>query len=154
MSRNLARMSPPQLVEEIRQAQADITALARHMGQVAALLHTQARKPDFREVEGRKASIPDGAPREVVERLQRDAGIETSGVYTLYANTWQRFAGMVLQGVRRTTSSDRILRRLEERHPADPRPPAPPVPTPQPAAPSTNDLMELYGIETVTHAQR
>lgn len=153
MQRNLARLSPEQLVGEIRQAKADIEATARYLGQAAMLLHAQARRSDFREEAGRRMVVPEGTPREVAERLRRDAGVETSGVYTLYANTWQRFAGMVLQGTRRTASSDKILRRLDGRQSVVGEGGGAPPP-PSPVSAPTNDLMELYGVETVTHAQR
>ena len=158
--RNLARSTPEQLVAEIRQAREDLEDTARYMAEASMLLHTKTRQAPFREAARQTANIPEGTHREAAERLQQAALSEVSSIYTLYANTWQRFAGMVLQGVRRTTSSERIMRRFEEKRGVateveeEAPPPAPrPVLVPETQNPM-EDLVELYGVETVNHAQR
>ena len=157
---NLSRLSPEQLVLQIRQACEELEEAARYMGEASLLLHTKTRRPDFREAAARTARVPSGAAREVEARIRAEAVSDISSVYTLYANTWQRFAGMVLQGVRRTTSSERIMKRLEEKQilTSDPEPEeAPPTPkteTPTETPLLMEDLVALYGVETVTHAQQ
>lgn len=153
---NLATATPEQLVAEIRRARADIEASARYMATASAMLHAKSRRADFREAARQTATVPDGAPREVIARLQDAAYVEVSSTFMLYANTWQRYAGMVLQGVRRSSSAERIMQRLEDKRQLT-TPEPPPVPRrasePQPST-MMEDLVELYGVETVNHAQR
>lgn len=158
--RNLSRMKPEQLVVEIRRACEVLEDAAHYMGEASMILHTQTRRPDFREAAGRTASIPDNTPREAAERIRRETVADVSSVYTLYANTWQRFSGMILQGIRRTIPSQRIMKRLEEKqgftHGSSleiTEEPRRRKATPE-AQTSMNDLVELYGIETVNYAQR
>lgn len=158
--RNLAQCTHEQLVAEIRRASADLEDTARYMGQASMLLHERTRRLDFREAAGRTASIPDGTSREEADRLRQAAVNEVASVFALYSNTWHRFAGMVLQGVRRTTSSERIMKRLEEKRRVTAESgttPSTPVPkrTKEPVAEvPMEDLVALYGEETVNHAQR
>lgn len=154
---NIANMTPEQLVAEIRQACADMEKTARHMSMAATLLHARTRQSSFREAAADTAGPLEGMAREVAARIRQDAANEMANVYTLYANTWHRFAGMVLQGVRRTGSSERIMKRLEERRVTAPEPPKPEPPRRSAEASrggSVEDLMELYGEATVTHASR
>jgi hypothetical protein len=158
--RNISHFTPDQLVAEIRRAREDLEDTARYMGAASLLLHARTRRSDFRESARQTAVIPEDTSREATERLRQTALNEASSIYTLYANTWHRFSGMILQGVKRTASSERIMRRLEDKRvvardvePVTPTPQVKPVKEPEAPAPM-NDLVELYGIETVTHAQR
>lgn len=158
--RNLAQCTHEQLVAEIRRASADLEDTARYMGQASAILHERTRRLDFREAAGRTASIPEGTSREEADRLRQTAVNEVASVFALYSNTWHRFAGMVLQGVRRTVSSERIMKRLEETRrvtsEAESHASAsPPKRAKEPVAQAPmEDLVALYGEETVNHAQR
>ena len=155
--RNLASLGSDQLVTEIRRAREELEDTARYMAAASIHLHAKVRRSDFREAASRTASVPEGAPREVADRLRQEAISDVSSVYILYSNTWQRFAGMVLQGVRRTTTSERIMRKMEEKRgvleEAPPPPPKKRVLSSE-DQPAMEDLVNLYGIETVTHAQR
>ena len=152
---DLTRLAPAQLVAEIRGARTEIERTAQYIAEASLILHTKARKAPSREQARVAATYPEGTSREAVERIQQAAAREQTAVYTLFANTWQRFAGMVLQGARRSVSSDRFMKTFEERYAApEPEPTAPPKRTAPPVTAPPGGLEELYGTEMVTHAQQ
>lgn len=156
---NLAHLTPDQLVAEMRRVQNDLEGAVRYLGEAATILHAQVRRPAFREEASRKAMVPDGAAHEVAERIRQDVVSQTSNAFTLYANTWLRFSGMVVQGIRRNIPSERLMSKMigarQTQTEPDVSPPARKPLAPVPALAPEEDLVALYGVEMVDqHAQR
>ena len=78
-------MTPEEIVLEIRGLQQDVQSKSVRIQGLSQALYRRVRK----------APVDD----------------DTS-VYITYANAWTRFAGMVQQGVTRTTHTARVLKRL------------------------------------------
>lgn len=85
MNRAPTQMTPDEIVAEIGTLHQDLQSkLARVQGLAQGLYHRVRREP------------PD----------------DNTTVYLTYANAWMRFAGMANQGVTRTVSASKVLRRL------------------------------------------
>lgn len=70
------------------------------------------------EVRDQKTAIEQGAIRlqelakTLHERMRREPDNEDRGVYIAVSNVYARFGGMVVQGLNRTASADRLLKTI------------------------------------------
>lgn len=74
---------------------------------------------------------------------------EDASAYTLYANAWLRFVGVVKQSLQRSAAADRMLKRAldvpSKEVPIIKAPTHKPSPTNAIGAPTNDDFAELYG---------
>lgn len=127
--RNPLHMTPDEIVAEVRELRTGLERGARRIHELSRTLYHRARR-----------SGEDNAP-----------------AYITYANSWTRFAGMVSHGLARQSNVERLIRPVTP--PPDteavPTPPTPPT-TKQPSGHhvSMEDLLEMYRVGDVTHADR
>ncbi len=182
MAGNPTVMPPEQLVAEIYEIRDDITRKASRLAELSQALYDQARRRGARREYERLASLvgelegfirnasgeqAEEAQAELVraqheQRVQRDR----LAAYTVFANTWTRFAGMLVQAVQRARSAERVLsqlppvaqteqprgRRVPE--PVEATPPPAPHADPVPQRTMLEELIEMYGAELVGDADR
>jgi hypothetical protein len=130
-TRNPANLQPQEIVSEIADLRDYIDQSTRRIYELSRTLHDRMRR--------------------------MDPGGDSRGIYTTYANSWSRFAGMVQQGLQRTRHADRVLGLLPRNEQTEPQTPAPaPVPVNQaqivPAPSPLEDFISLYGEEMVHDA--
>jgi len=120
MNRAPMQMTPDEIVAEIGTIHQDLQAkLARVQGLAQGLYHRVRREP------------PD----------------DNTTVYITYANAWMRFAGMANQGVTRTVSASKVLRRLTPVAEVAATPERKKAPKPKEDAAPIDDLISMYGAE-------
>jgi hypothetical protein len=86
-----------------------------------------------------------GLAQGLYHRVRREPPDDNTSVYLTYANAWMRFAGMATQGVTRTVSASRVLRRLTPVANEDaPTPRKQAVKAKEATAP-IEDLISMYG---------
>lgn len=155
MPQSFNRLTSEQIVAEIRRAKSEIESSARHLMSAATELHARTRRPDFRELAS-QVDIPEGMDRVAADRMRQDAVGEAISVYTLYANSWLRFAGSVIQAIRRSGNAEKLLLRLEGKRGISTQVLPRQHPSKRLVSPETpgDDIAQLYGVEMVTHAQR
>lgn len=139
-TRNPGLMEPDEIIQEIKDLRGEMERVASRLYELSRVLYTKAR---------------------------RDPDVEKTPSRILYANAWGRLAGAVGQGLRRTSSADRILERPErERHEREDRERREHAVQARREArehkrainpsliPSdgVDDLVELFGQEVVNHA--
>lgn len=92
-----------------------------------------------------------GLAQGLYHRMRRSPVDDNTPVYIAYANAWMRFAGMVNQGVVRTVSASKVLRRLTPTDAAKPEPPQQKkaVQQPSPESSPVEDLISMYGEDAV-----
>ena len=90
--------------------------------------------------------------RMLYSRARRRPSDDTTSAYILAANAWSRFSGMLEQGLRRASSSDRVLRLIPKpvvETPSKPPKPQAESPSPRTGAGFPSDVTSLYGVEMV-----
>jgi hypothetical protein len=135
-----ARMSPDEIVSEIRELRDEIFRLSTRLHELSRVLYAKAR---------------------------RSTDADTTPSLTLYANAWSRFSGAVGQGLQRIASADHVLKtaqqRTQERKERQAREEAAQdrkeqrahretMATPLIPSPGVEDLVALYGQDVVTNA--
>jgi hypothetical protein len=144
-TRDPRRMRPDEIVAEITSLRETVDLAARRIGDLSRTLYGHSRR-------------------------QADA---TTPAYIAFANTWTRLAGAIQQGLRRTSTVDRVLDRALEAQSAPPAPARAPKKQVQKAQEEgsenepirsnspfeaadkpLDDLMKLYGQEIVRDAVR
>jgi hypothetical protein len=128
--RNPAIMTPDEMVLEMRELQKGISRGALRIHELSKFLH---------------------------HRVRRSPSDETTGIYITYANALGRFSGMVQQGVVRLRSAERVLGMLPKDEDKAAPPPPPPSRTPASSKAERSafeDLIDLYGEETLNAAER
>jgi len=90
-----------------------------------------------------------------IHQYARRAPSDVSSAYLMYANTWTRFAGMVDQGLRRTTTPCRVvtstLEKVAREEEARSKENKPPIQrqAPRGLLPPNDDMVELFGEDLV-----
>jgi hypothetical protein len=77
-------------------------------------------------------------------QVRRAPADDNTSVYITYANAWMRFAGMVNQGVLRTASASKVLRRLTPRAEQAVPPVKKEVPPEKVAETPVDSVLEMY----------
>jgi hypothetical protein len=150
-------MKPEDIISEIRQQRDTVERGCRRIYELSQVLYAKTRRD--RVLQEREAGTDENAR----ERLAQEYRL-----YIAYSNAWSRFAGMVDQGLKRTSSLDRIMVRTageklqEAERIADltrkeqarldreaRRQTQQSVPWP---SPTVEDLVSLYGEEVMTDA--
>ena len=120
---------PQKAIDEVHTLQERIVQDARRIHELSRSIHQYARR------------TPPG---------------QLTSAYVSYANVWTRFAGMVEQGLRRTSIASRTVISALNQSPPEPVAPKPPIKTPpkvyRSPAPPNDDFAELFG-EDLTHAK-
>ena len=176
--RNPQHMTDTAVIAEIHKVRDEIEERAMRLAELSRTLYIQARRQGTRreyerlgdEVHALEGSIrtanrdqlPAIQERLVKLRQDRQAQQDRISAYTVFANNWTRFAGMISQGLQRSRSTDRILNRLPASTQTEPAP----APVLEPSMASTDhgresshgsspleDLIEQYGEESL-HAER
>jgi hypothetical protein len=173
MNRNASTMTDRQLIAEIAQLRGEMEHRAARIAELSRTLYVQTRrkgprqeaerlKEEIYEVEGLTRRASDEMRPALQERLSalriaHRTQEERLSTYTFVANTWTRFAGMVIQGIQRTRSSDRLLRQLPDAEEPEIEQDEPEAPPPAPVGEGETspmeDLIEMYGEGDVNHAQ-
>lgn len=170
--RNPQHMTDTAVIAEIHKVRDEIEERAMRLAELSRTLYIQARRQGTRreyerlgdEVHALEGSIrtasrdqvPAIQERLVKLRQDRQAQQDRISAYTVFANNWMRFAGMISQGLQRSRSTDRILNRLPASTQTEPAPAAvlePMVPTDHGQESShgsspLEDLIEQYGEES------
>lgn len=169
---NAKRMDPREIVAEVQQLGGEIEQRLSRIFELSDTLYNSVRHGHFRQERERletdlrlvrarfdRALQNNESPEllrqlqatvEVIER-QLEAHREIVPVYTMFSNSWKRFAGSMHQGLRRNASIDRVVQQVQRKHGVDevvtsrPQPPVPPANRNS----GVEDLVELYGEETV-----
>lgn len=142
-SQNPAHMTPEQIVAEINGLREGIQRGATRLQELAQDLYSRSRRT---------------SPNHLVA-----AGQDPRSIYITYSNALKRFSGVVLQGLQRTHSAERILGLLPKN---GEMPPQEPVPPPRRRGVVTagsahsmpvetsplRDFIEIYGEEIVSDA--
>ena len=139
-AKNPQSMSSDEIVAEISSLRETMNLAAQRVIELSRTLYIQAR---------------------------RGTANSATSAYLAYANGWTRLAAAVQQGLRRTSTTDRVLSSAQKQAELDARPPPPPrerkvekerenpLRNPNPLAPedrSLDDLMKLYGKEILRGA--
>jgi len=142
-ARNSQHMDPDEIVQEITSLRETMNLAAQRIIDLSRALYARARR----------------------------SSDSTTSAYLSYANGWTRLAGALQQGLRRTSTTDRILFRAQQiqQEASAPQPQAPAARKVQPTAErpnplhnanplrsddrSTEDLVKLYGKEIVRGAR-
>lgn len=168
---SMRRVEPGALVAEIQQLSGEVEQRLTRIFELSDTLYSSVRHGSFRQdrerleadlqlVQARlDRAIARGEAHDYLIQLQntvrelerqREAHIEVVPVYVMYANSWKRFAGSMHQGLRRASSTNRLIAQVQQKygnsaetHAATPPPP------PSRAASAVDDLVELYGEETI-----
>jgi hypothetical protein len=133
--------------QERERIESDIRLLEARLDR--AMRQEEPQDPEARRrfLEGRQQlqSAIDGATLKLAQHL------EVVPVYTAFSNTWKRFAGTMYQGLRRTASVDRLVAQVQQKHGLTQASTPETQASPPPQAPDegVNELIELYGEETV-----
>ncbi len=172
---NPKRLDPIEIVTEVQQLGGEIEARLSRIFELSDTLYSSVRHGHFRQERERlendlrlvrarfdRATARGESPdllrqlQTASEQLERqlDAHGEIVPVYTMFANSWKRFAGSMHQGLRRTASVDRLVQQVQRKHGVTEVVEARPQPSPAPFArgAGVEDLVELYGEETVNAA--
>ena len=118
--KNPVLMSDTEVIDEIRVMRENIDISARRIHELSKALYHRVRR------------LP--------------VGDQTSSL-VMYSNVWTRFAGVVEQGLRRSVSMDRVLKKEpeEDRKPLSDKPKKRSITNIIQGPPSDNDLEELFG---------
>lgn len=88
-----------------------------------------------------------------IHQYARRTPSDVTSAYVMYANTWTRFAGMVDQGLRRTTTPCRVVTAALEKNAREEeaKEKKPPIqrPAPRGLLPPNDDMVELFGEDLV-----
>jgi hypothetical protein len=165
-------MDPRDIITEIQQLGGEIEVRLARIFELSESLYSSVRHGHFRQQRERleidhrlvgdrldRATRNNERPEmlrtlqatlDVIER-QLEAHNEIVPVYTMFANGWKRFAGSINSGLRRTVSIGRVVQQVQQKHGVSDAAEAParPPTTPQADQTSVNELIELYGEETV-----
>jgi hypothetical protein len=142
-ARNAQTMTPEDIVEEISSLRETMNLAAQRVIELSRVLYAQVR---------------------------RGGANSTTPAYLAYANGWTRLAAAVQQGLRRTSTTDRVLSSAQRQHAElEPRPSMPqaqpkadrpvrvdPLHNPNPLKGDDKpleDFMKLYGKEIVRGAR-
>jgi hypothetical protein len=144
MKKSTALMTPDEIVLEIKEVRGELEHNIERLFELSRVLYAKARRNND-DTDNRRATM------------------------VLYANAWTRFVGVVGQGLRRTSSADRVLkvaqqqeqdrqereRRDKERDDRETqrvlRQATNPIFEP---SPGVEDLVALYGPEVMDYASR
>jgi hypothetical protein len=127
-SRHASLLTPDVAIEEIRSIQERMDQDARRIYELSRSIYQFARR------------TPSG---------------QLSSAYVLYANAWTRFAGMVDQGLKRTTTASRVITAALEQNAQEAVVEAkkPPIKSDRQIfrspLPPNDDLVELFGEELI-----
>jgi len=166
------RLNPMEIITEVQSLRGEIEQRMSRIFELSEVLYGSVRHGQFRQererieadlhlLETRLAQATRREePNEILRQLQLavdgaryqlDLHDEAVPVYTMFANAWKRFSGTMYQGLRRTASIDRLIGQVQEKQGVTPGTPAQPTTDQAPQLPDggVNDLVELYGEETV-----
>jgi len=163
------RIEPQEIIAEVQQLGAEIEQRLSRVFELSETLYNSVRRGPFRQEKERltadlqliQTRLSRGhEPPERVQQLEAtarqiedklDAHEEIVPIYVMYANAWKRLAGSMHQGLRRTASVERLVSQVQRKHGVDEQATERPEPAAAPAqgTGSVEELMELYGEETV-----
>jgi hypothetical protein len=169
---SLRRTDPKEIIAEVQELSGDVERNLARIFELSDTLYASVRHGYFRQERERletdlrllevrldQATYRGEAPdtlrslQSAVDGInhQLETHKEIVPVYTMFANAWKRFAGSMHNGLRRASSVNRLVIQVHNKHGLAQHT-APVTPTPQP--PQTNgasvdDLVELYGEETL-----
>jgi hypothetical protein len=155
------RIEPQEIIAEVQQLGAEIEQRLSRVFELSETLYNSVRRGPFRQEKERltadlqliQTRLSRGhEPPERVQQLDKlDAHEEIVPIYVMYANAWKRLAGSMHQGLRRTASVERLVSQIQRKHGVDEQATARPEPAAAPAqgTGSVEELIELYGEETV-----
>jgi hypothetical protein len=169
---NAKRLDPTEIIAEVQTLSSEIDQRLSRLLELSDTLYNSVRHGHFRQERERLeadrrllAARLDRAmqrqePHDTLRQLQGaldgiDAQLaahhDVVPVYTLFANSWKRFAGSMHQGMRRAASVNRIVRQVQEKHGVEHEAQARREAQPATTSPdvSIDELVELYGEETV-----
>jgi hypothetical protein len=169
------RQEPTQVIAEIQQLGSEIEQRLTRIFELSDTLYSSCRHGHLRQERTRmetdlrllharmdraiRAQEPHDLLRQIqgaLDNLERqlEANEETVPIYTMYSNAWRRFAGSLHQGLRRTAGVNRLVQQVERKYgvTAEAAPPPQPPARSQATPEAVNDLMELYGGDTVDYA--
>ncbi len=169
---NAKRLDPREIIAEIQHLGGEVEQRVARIYELSETLYGSIRHGHFRHERDRleqdlrlvharlDRAIQREEPHEQIRQLQEaeraierqlDAHGDIVPVYTLFANSWKRFAGTIHQGLRRAASVDRVVVQVQQKHGVSEIVEAASQPAPAPAQPGmgVEELVELYGEETV-----
>ena len=172
---NLRTMDPMAIIAEIQELGGEIEVRLSRIFELSDTLYSSVRHGHFRQQRERletdlrlvtarleRAMTQGEAPAALqqiqgaVDNLehQLEGHHEIIPVYTMFANSWKRFAGSMHQGLRRAHNMSRLVRQVQQKHglTSQATSPTPATPQAQPPGGGGDDLMELYGEDTVNYA--
>ncbi len=120
MNRNPATMTPEEIIQEISDLQAEVKRQGLRIHELAQVLYQRVRR-----------APPDDA----------------TSIYMTYSTLWIRFAGVISQGLARTSNAGRVLRRLPPKVEEQPTRKPPPAPRPNPT--DVESLIRMYDEEPI-----
>ena len=172
---NVKRLDPKEMIAEVQQLGDEIEQRLSRVFELSDALYSSVRHGQFRQererletdlrllqarldrVTQRGGEAPEflsqlqAAIREIERQL--DVHRDVVPIYTMFANAWKRLAGSMHQGLRRTASVNRVLEQIQQKHGLTQETHAPAAsPPPTQAGTGVDELVELYGEETVNHA--
>lgn len=172
---NTRRMDPKEIIAEVQQLGGDVERQLSRIFELSDALYASVRHGHFRQererLEGDLRLLRDRFDRatarvEAPETLrplqaaidglvhQLEVHTEVVPVYTMFANSWKRFAGSMHAGLRRASNINRLVVQVQQKHGLtnQPQRATPPSPTASATSSGVDDLVELYGEETVNYA--
>jgi hypothetical protein len=169
-----SRLDPKIVIAEVQELHADVDQRMLRILELSESLYDSVRRGDFRRaglqleadvvaIQGRlEWAVRHHQPPEVIQNLHASldrAKVQLAGhdeiapVYALYANAWRRLASSMYQGGRRMASVNRMVSQVQQKQGLTVET-APPTPKDEPPSPTeaVEDLLELYGEDTVNYA--
>lgn len=169
---NEKRLDPRVAIAEVQQLTGEIEERLSRIFILSDTIYTSVRHGHFRQERERidndlrlvqsrlDRATSRGEPHATLLQLQNTAydlerQLEAHDaivpIYMRWSNAWKRLAGSMHQGLRRTASMDRVVLQVQQRHgvTSAPTPQAPPPSPPPTQGGGVEELVELYGEETV-----
>jgi chromosome segregation ATPase len=173
---NVRRIDPKEMIAEVQQLGGEIEQRLTRIFELSDALYSSVRHGQFRQererldtdlrllqarldrINQRGGEAPEMLRQlhSAIQEIERQLSVhqDVAPVYAMFANAWKRLAGSMHQGLRRTASVGRVLEQIQQKHGITQQArEIPPAPAPATGASTgVDELVELYGEETVNHA--